>query len=529
MIYLPRWKIAITVVVCLLGILFSIPNILSKNTASQLPSWFPKDTLSLGLDLQGGSHILLEVDIESAIKDRLASLADALRSSFRKEKIGYQGLKPSNTNITFRLRDVSPDVLDRAQKTVSQLNHGSLVSQFTEDGHAEITFSTKALDQLKISTMEQSIQIVRRRVDETGTKEPSIQQQGSNRIVLQLPGIDDPAQVKKLLGKTAKLSFKMVDHSVSYDDILMGRVPAGSEVLESVENGRRNSSSYKLAVRKISTITGDMLVDAQPGLDENQRPVVTFKFNPLGAKKFAEATRENVGKQFAIILDGKIISAPSINSPIPGGSGQIFGNFTVQETQDLSLLLRAGALPAPLKVLEERTVGPDLGADSIMAGEQATIYAIVLVGIFMIAAYAFFGFVANIALIFNIIFLIAGLSVLQATLTLPGIAGIALTIGMAVDANVLIYERIKEELRSGKHYLSALQAGYKRAMATIFDSNLTTLIGALFLYQFGTGPVRGFAVTLALGIIISMFTAITLTRVVVSLWLKWRHPKQLSI
>jgi len=526
---LPLWKIFLTFFVCLFGIFFALPNFLSTSTLEKMPNWLPKDKVSLGLDLQGGSHILLEVDITTAIKDKYTDLADFTRSTLRKNRIGYQALRPTPTQISFRLRKNTPDIQDKVYKILGHLNNGKTTVNIDKNGFVKISFTPENLKETKQAILNQSIEIVRRRIDETGTKEPAIQQQGEDRIVLQLPGVDDPATIKNLLGQTAKLAFKMVDHSVSPEDIRLGNVPRGTEILNYIEKTGMETPP-KIAVRKTATITGDMLVDSQPGLDQQyNRPIVTFKFNNLGAKKFAEATRKNIGKQFAIVLDEKVISAPVINSVIPHGDGFIQGKFTVQETQDLSLLLRAGALPAPLKVLEERTVGPGLGADSIRSGEKATIYAIILVSLFMLLAYAFFGVVADIAVIFNIILLIAGLSLLQATLTLPGIAGIALTIGMAVDANVLIYERIKEELAKGRNYMFAIDAGYKRAMTTILDSNLTTLIGALFLYQFGTGPVRGFAVTLALGIIISMFTAITLTRVIAIAWLSWRKPKKLSI
>ncbi len=526
---LPRWKVFATIVVCLFGIAFSLPNFLPTSVLEKLPGWFPRDTINLGLDLQGGSHILLEVDLEVAIRDKYAALADSTRSTLRKNKLGYQALRSTSTQVSFKLRNITPEVRKKTQQILSQLDRGNLDIFISNEGFVKVTFTAKNMVLLKKSILSQSIEIVRRRVDETGTKEPTIQQQNPNRIVLQLPGIDDPSTIKNLLGQTAKLSFRMVDHSVSPEDMLIGKVPAGTEILSYVESSRLNSPS-KIAVRKMSILTGDMLVDSQPGLDQQyNRPIVTFKFDSLGAKKFAEATRKNIRKQFAIVLDNKVISAPVISTIIPHGDGYIQGNFTVQETQNLSLLLRAGALPAPLTVLEERTVGPGLGADSIASGKDATIYAIILVGFFMLIAYAFFGIIANIAVIFNILLLLAGLSILQATLTLPGIAGIALTIGMAVDANVLIYERIREELRKGKNYMSAIDAGYQRAITTILDSNLTTLIGALFLYQFGTGPVRGFSVTLALGIIISMFTSITLTRVIAIAWLSWRKPKKLSI
>jgi preprotein translocase subunit SecD len=372
-------------------------------------------------------------------------------------------------------------------------------------------------ERLKMA-ISQSIEIVRRRIDEMGTKEPSIQQQGEDRILVQLPGVDDPGQVKNLLGKTAKLTFRLV-HPQNNNTSSKSRVPLGAEILSSDEKGRGAQSHY--LVQKRVDVSGEMLVDAQPTFDQNGQPAVSFSLDAKGGRRFADVTRKNIGRPFAIVLDNKVISAPVIQSEIPGGSGIITGNFTTAEARDLAILLRAGALPAPLNVLEERTVGPDLGADSIEAGKMATIVAIVAVLVFMILFYGpVFGIAANVALVMNLILLFAALSLVGATLTLPGIAGIALTLGMAVDANVLIYERIKEEINLGQAPLSAISIGYARAMGTIVDSNVTTLIGAALLYQFGTGPVKGFAVTLSIGILISMFTAISLTRVIVLWWMK---------
>ncbi len=522
MIYIPLWKKVLTIAVCLLGIVFVAPNFLTQKQLESLPSWFPKHQLVLGLDLQGGAHLLLEVDFDAVVKDQMNSLADGVRNVLRKERIGYIGLSAKKDIVTFNLRN--PEDLE---KTKALLRKADRDVEFlaTPEGQVTLRYSEATLRERKKSALSQSIEIVRRRVDEMGTAEPFIQRQGDDRILIQLPGLKDPSRIKTLLGKTAKLQFRFVDTSITPEP---GKNVPGVDILASQEEHNGKPDNY-YAVKKQVIVSGENLVDAQPGFDEYNRPNVHFKFNSLGGRKFGEATRTGVGKIFAIVLDDIVISAPRISTPIPGGSGSITGSFTVQEAQDLALLMRAGALPAPLKILEERTVGPGLGADSIASGEYATIIAIVLVALFMFVAYSFFGVIANIAVVFNLIILFAALSVTQATLTLPGIAGVALTIGMAVDANVLINERIKEEIRHGRKLLSAIDTGYTRAMETIVDSNLTTLIGVGILYYFGSGPTRGFAVTTFLGIIISMFTATTLTKQIVAWWVAWKRPTRLPI
>jgi preprotein translocase subunit SecD len=519
MIHIPLWKTILVVGVCLLGLLFVSPNFFTQKQLEGFPSWFPKNKVVLGLDLQGGAHLLLEVDFEAALQEQMETLADTVRGTFRKERIGYTGLSSKKDFVTLVLRN--PSDVEKAKTIIQQTDRDVEVTT-TPEGQLTLRFSEAALKARKSSALAQSIEIVRRRVDETGTAEPFIQQQGEDRILVQLPGLQDPTRIKNLLGQTAKLQFRFVDSSVTAEP---GKSIPGSDVLAEDHKGQM----VYYAVKKQVIVSGENLTKAQPDFDQYSRPIITFGFDTMGAKKFGDATRANVGQIFAIVLDDKVISAPRINEPIPGGTGQISGNFTVQEAQDLALLMRAGALPAPLKVLEERTVGPGLGADSIVAGERATIIAIIMVAIFMFIAYSFFGAIANIAVLFNLILLFAALSLTQATLTLPGIAGIALTVGMAVDANVLINERIKEEIRHGRKMLSAIDAGYNRAMTTIIDSNLTTLIGVGLLYHFGTGPTRGFAVTTSIGIIISMFTAISVTRQIVAWWIQLRRPTRLPI
>ena len=509
------------IAVLLLGIGFAAPNLLSRQTAQSLPDWVPKEQINLGLDLQGGSHLLLEVDLAAVTREQLDNLVDTLRTDLRRARIGYTALGTEGNAVTFRVRD--PADIEAARKIVRDAASDILVN-VSEDGTFNISYTEQALQQRRKNVVQQSIEIVRRRIDELGTREPAIQRQGDQRILVQLPGVRDPERIKEILGKTAKLTFRFVDETAVPDP---SRVPPGEEVLPSEEKDAAGNP-IRYVVKKRVMVGGDTLTDARATFQDG-RPVVSFSFDPVGAKRFADATRQNVGKLFAIVLDNKVISAPVIREPILGGRGIISGKFTVQEAQDLALLLRAGALPAPLKILEERTVGPGLGADSVQAGKMASILGLVFVVVFMVVAYGLFGLFADVALVANLVLILGALSGLQATLTLPGIAGIVLTIGMAVDANVLIFERIREEIRGGRGPVKAIDSGYRRAMTTIIDSNLTTLIAAVLLFQFGTGPVKGFAVTLAIGLVTSMFTAIMLTRLLVVTWLRRRRPQALAI
>lgn len=525
MVHIPKWQAILVAVLCALGLLYAAPNLFDGKTVAQweasAPSWAPTRTINLGLDLQGGSHLLLEVDVRSVINERINGLLDQARSALRQAQIGYVDLAVEGDGVAFTVRD--PAQVDAGREAVRKLDPQELETSLRDGNRVLVSYTEASIRTKTNQAVEQSIEIVRRRVDETGTKEPSIQRQGTDRILLQLPGLDDPERIKRLLGQTAKLSFRLVDDSVSFADLTSGRVPAASERLPMAEN-----PGQFMAVRKRVMVSGDTLVDAQPSF-QNGEPVVSFRFDSVGAKRFGDATKENVGRPFAIVLDGKVISAPVIREPILGGAGVISGSFTVQTANDLALLLRAGALPAPLHVIEERTVGPGLGADSIEAGKIASIAGFGLVVVFVLATYGLFGVFACTALAFNLIFLVALLSAFQATLTLPGIAGIVLTIGMAVDNNVLIFERIREEQRFGRSVISAIDAGYTRAFATILDSNLTTLIAAILLYFMGSGPVRGFAVTLAIGIATSMFSANMLTRMMVLTWMRRTKPKRIPL
>jgi preprotein translocase subunit SecD len=535
--YLAPWRIALAVLVSLFGIVFSLPNFLSREGVAALPSWLPLKQINLGLDLRGGSHLLLEVDTTALIRERLENLTDSVRSELRANNIGYTGLGVAGDAVTLRLRDAAQreNAIAILKKLASPVGGNILglgpalpdIAIDASDGAIALRLTEQALRDRASQAVQQSIEIVRRRIDETGINEPTIQRQGANRILIQLPGVDDPERIRRLLGKTAKMVFRMVDTGA---DPRAEIAPVGSEILPADNELDESGRPLKYVVFKRVDVSGDHLIDAQPSFDQRTgQPVVNFRFDTQGAKRFAEITKNNVGRPFAIVLDDKVISAPVIREPILGGSGQISGNFTVQSANDLAVLLRAGALPAPLEVVEERTVGADLGADSIAIGSVATVVGFILVIVFMLTSYGLFGVFSDLALLLNTAIVIGALSALQATLTLPGIAGILLTLGMAVDANVLINERIREEARLGKTPLAAIDAGFGRAFATILDSNLTTLLAMVLLYVFGTGPVRGFAVTISIGIATSMFTAILIVRLMILQWLKLRRPARLPV
>jgi preprotein translocase subunit SecD len=517
MVQFQRWKVLLVLAVIVAGIVAAIPNLFSAERLQSMPAWFPKSQVNLGLDLQGGSHLLLEVDLAALEQEHLEGLLDSVRASLRRAQIGYTNLASKGGVVSVEVRD--PGQVEQARQLIAEAD--SRVEVTADGPLISAKFTQAALQQLRSHAVDQSVEIVRRRIDEFGTKEPTIQRQGADRILVQVPGDRDPDRLKRALGTVAKLTFRFVEDDVSLADAQAGRLPPGTEMLPG-EGGRQE------IVQKRVMVSGENLVDAQATFQNNQ-PVVSFRFESVGARRFGDATRDNVGRRFAIVLDNKVISAPVIREPILGGSGIISGSFTVESAQDLALLLRAGALPAPLNILEERTVGPGLGADSIRAGGIACLIGAILVMGFMVAAYGLFGMFANLALIVNVLLIISAMSILQATLTLPGIAGIVLTMGMAVDANVLIYERIREEARNGRGPVMAIDAGFRRAFGTILDSNLTTVLAAALLFQFGTGPVRGFAVTLTIGIMASMFTAIMLTRLMVVTWLRQRRPSAVPV
>ncbi|MBK8909562.1 MAG: protein translocase subunit SecD [Rhodospirillales bacterium] len=527
MVHFTKWKIALVVLVCVAGLWCAWPNLLSRDTAAALPEWLPvPEQINLGLDLRGGSHLLLEVETGVVIQELMEALVDTARAELRQARIRYTGLGADGASV--RVTIMEPGRLDEAVKLLRDADADTAVS--VDGDRITLTMTDAAIADRQRSAVAKTVEIVRRRIDETGVREPTIVPQGDDRVLVQLPGIDDPEQMKRLLGKTAKMAFHLADDQTPVAEALAGRVPPGSMLLPLDSQREGRGQQQRIVVQKRVVVSGEHLIDAQPTFDQqNNMPIVSFRFDTVGAKRFGDATSKNVGRRLAIVLDGRVISAPVIRDAILGGSGIITGDFTVEESNELSLLLRAGALPAPLRILEERSVGPELGADSITAGEVAGVVGLVVVAIFMVVAYGFFGVLADLALLFNIVLIVAALSVLQATLTLPGIAGIVLTIGMAVDANVLVFERIREEVRAGRTPISAIDTGYSRATTTIIDSNLTTLIAVTVLYVFGSGPIQGFAVTLALGILTSLFTAIMLTRMWVVLWLRRTRPKVIPI
>lgn len=533
MLYFSRWKALAIILTALIVCLFAVPNFFSQERVKTWPVWAQRHIV-LGLDLQGGSYLLLEVDGNYVKREKLLQVVDEARRALRDAKIAYTGLAIRNDAVEVRIsREAEQATALSKLRDLSQPIGGLLGGSGQRDlevtdagnGLFRITIPQPAMLDRMRKTIEQSIQIVEKRVNELGTVEPIIQRQGTDRILVQVPGLQDPTHLKELLGKTAKMEFRMVDTSVPPDQAQQGRVPADSEVLMS-----STSPKVPYVIKRQVLVSGGDLIDAQPGFDQRtNEPIVSFKFNSSGSRKFAQATSENVGVPFAIVLDNEVISAPVIREPITGGSGQISGNFTVQQANDLAILLRAGALPAPLTVVEERTVGPGLGQDSIEKGELAAYVGSILVIVFMLLTYRLFGVFANIAVAINVAMIFGILSLLNATLTLPGIAGIVLTVGIAVDSNVLIYERIREELRHGRNAISAIDAGFRRALATILDSNITTFIAAAVLFYIGTGPVRGFAVTLGVGIITTVFTAFTLTSLIVAGWVRWKRPKIVPI
>lgn len=532
MLYFSKIKIAGIFLSLIIGALFALPNFLSESQRVAWPDFLPNGKLNLGLDLQGGSHLLLEVDTRVLNEEKLENLVSDIRGALRAEKIKYTGPVISGGVVRFRVNDILQ--LDQARLALRGLNKPLASTIFGTGGDDQEFVINVSDDQFRISlskaamlaadtrAVQQSIEIIRRRVDELGTTEPTIQRQGQKRILVQVPGLADPQRLKALLGQTAKLNFHLVDPNLGALSVLNGtRKPVGTMIIYT-----DTDPAVPYLVRRRPIVTGEQLIDASLGFDPvTGVPEVNFRFNASGGRKFGEVTKANIGRPFAIVLDNKIISAPVIQTAILGGSGRITGSFTVQQANDLAILLRAGALPAPMQILEERTVGPGLGADSVAAGQLALIVGFIAVIAFMVLSYNLFGFFADVALVLNLVLIMAVLSGLQATLTLPGIAGIVLTVGMAVDANVLIFERIREELANGKSPLIAIDRGYSRALGTIADANITTLLAAIILFQLGSGPIRGFAVTLAIGIVTSVFTAFVVTRFFVSLWFKARRHR----
>ena len=553
MLQIDLWKRVLIWAVVVVGLLMATPNAFYERVearndavaslelgysgngleeqAAMWPSWMPSSLVNLGLDLRGGAHLLAEVQVEDVYETRIKSMWPEIRDMLREERatIGTIRLQPSEPDQLV-VKISKPEQIDRAASLVRGLARP--VVSVTAAGQNDIvvttsgdTFIVQLSEAEKLATdertVQQSLEIIRRRIDEVGTREPTIQRQGADRILIQVPGIGSAAELKEIIGTTAQLTFHPVVGRGSNPEANPG---PGNEILPDMEE-----EGLYYTVESAPVVTGEELVDAQPSFDQNNTPAVSFRFNPTGARKFGNYTAENIGSPFAIVLDGEVVSAPVIQAHIAGGSGIITGRFSVEESTNLAILLRAGALPAGLDFLEERTIGPELGQDSIDAGRIACIVAFAAVLVFMVLSYGLFGVFANIALIINVGLIFGLLSMIGATLTLPGIAGIVLTIGMAVDANVLVFERIREELKTAKGPARAIELGYEKALSAILDANITTMITAVILLVMGSGPVQGFAWTLMIGIATSVFTAIFVTRLMIVTWFERRRPKTIEV
>ncbi|OFW97284.1 MAG: protein-export membrane protein SecD [Alphaproteobacteria bacterium RIFCSPHIGHO2_12_FULL_66_14] len=556
MLNLPRWQTIVIIAITVLSGLFALPNMLPTGVLDVLPQWYSQNRINLGLDLRGGAHFLLEADLRSVLTERLTNLSDSVRADLRKQQVGIKDVtvEPGRALIV--------TLRDEAQRTKAIDAIRALDPSLAVSGSGDtirLAYSDQELFRRKKEVIDQSIEILRRRVDETGTLEPTIVRQGDERILLQVPGIKDTTDLKRKINQTAKLTFHLVNEDVAaaganipatlppntflvptregMQDLRRTNPKAWADIQAanprmSPEQICRRYQPQCLPVLKRVVVGGEDLDDAKATFEQQQggRPIISFTFNSAGGRAFCAATRANVGKRLAIQLDGEIISAPVVQSAICGGSGIITGTFTTQQTQEQALLLRSGALPATLTIIQESTVGADLGADAIRAGTVAALVGTALVAIVMFVAYGpVFGGFANLAMLVNLLMVFAGMSILGASLTLPGMAGLVLTVGMAVDSNVLIYERVREEKALGRSAFSSIATGYERAMSAIIDANLTTLIAAVLLFGFGSGPIRGFATTLSLGLLTSMFSSTIFTRMLLSVWVRWRRPTELVI
>lgn len=509
-------KLAI-IFVAVFGVLLAVPTMAPK-LAPYFPSWI--QPIPLGLDLKGGAQLLLEVDTDTMFREKSAQLYDEVRSSLidrDKGVIRFSNLRNSDGVVSFVVRDEN-QVSDAKGRLKSVL--GDTVDISSDGKMIKLSYSDKAKNEMVQDALSRSIEIVRRRIDALGTKEPSIQSQGGKYILVQLPGVDNPERIKELIGQTAKMTFHLVNENVTQEQMLSGHAPKGTEFLPFMD-----APEQKIPVYSRIEVSGEALKDSQADFDQHNMPVVTTTFDATGARKFAKLTTEHVNERFAIVLDGKVLSAPTIREPIPGGRGQISGGFTLQGAKDLAVLLRSGALPAPLQVIEERTVGAGLGADTIAAGKIASLAGLIFIMIFMIVCYRGFGVIASFVLVVNLAMIIGVSAFLGATLTLPGIAGIVLTLGMAVDANILPFERIRDEIRAGATPLRAVEAGFHRSMKAVLDGNLTNLICSLVLFQFGAGPIRGFAVTLSVGVLTTLFTCVSLSKVIIDWYMNGKNKK----
>ncbi|HVM37357.1 MAG TPA: protein translocase subunit SecD [Sphingomicrobium sp.] len=530
MLDFPRWKVWSITGLILLGILFAVPSMLPPDQRGAWPRFLPQATINLGLDLAGGSHLLLEADAADAAKQRLQAMEDTVSTELRRmnPRIDIGDISTAGGRLSFMVRD--PTRVDAAVEKLRELTQPVGMTG-SRDWDVAVTDSTRIVMTPTQSGSVRALRdamtvardVVRRRIDPQGTKEITVINQGERRILVQVPGVEDPEALKQLIGQTARLEFKLVDLTADPNLVAQGRAPAGSQVLPLADGGGG------MAVQRRVMVSGDQLVDAKQSFNQDGQPVVSITFNSAGARRFGRVTQENVNKPFAIILDDKILSAPNINEPILGGQAQISGNFTVESANALAISLASGKLPVKLNVIEERTVGPDLGKDSIRKGAIASVVATIAVILFMLVTYGRFGVYATMALIINALLILGIMAIFNATLTLPGIAGFVLTIGAAVDANVLINERIREEQRRGRKILDSIETGYTEASTAIFDANITNVIAAALMFYFGSGPIRGFAVVLMIGIVTSVFTAVNFTRMMVALWVRRRRPRVLHI
>ncbi|WP_426387044.1 protein translocase subunit SecD [Sphingobium sp. R-21] len=533
MLNFPRWAVFAILAPLLIGIACAVPSFLPDRVVEQLPK-FMQTRVNLGLDLSGGSHLLLEASTQDVAKQRLANMEEQVRTELRRgdTKIAIGDISSRDGKLSFMVRN--PSEVDAAIERIRPLTQGAGLTgqrdfnvEVVNSSTIVITPTQAGIDNAVKGAMEVATEVIRKRIDEMGTREPTIQQQGDNRIVVQVPGLQNPKALKDLLGQTAKLEFKLVDVNANPAEVAQGRAPVGSEVLPYPTNP---AGPPMIAVYRQVMVSGEDLTDAQQGYNQQgNEPIVNIRFNGAGGRKFGQVTSQNVNRPFAIILDGKVLSAPNINEPILGGSAQISGSFTVESANQLAIALRSGKLPVALTVVEERTVGPQLGADSIKAGLTASIIAVVAVAAFMFLSYGRFGMYANLAVAINVLVILGVMGILGATLTLPGIAGFVLTIGTAVDANVLIYERIREERRRGRNVVQSIEHGYKEASRTIFEANVTHAIAGGIMLALGSGPVKGFAIVLLIGIATSVFTAVTFTRLLVSRWVRAKRPTEIHI
>jgi len=530
MLEFPRWKVWLIAIVIAIGVLLSIPSLIAGTpVAGSWPKWLPQYRISLGLDLAGGSHLLLEADAQDALKTRLQAKEDEVATELRRDPhIEIGDISTAGGRLAFMVRD--PRQVDAAVERMRNLTRPVQLTgnrdwdvQVVDSTRVVLTPTPSGTAQALKDAMGVARDVVRRRIDPSGTKEITVITEGGNRILVEVPGVEDPEALKRLIGQTARLEFKLVDVSANPADVQQGRAPPGSQVLP-MADGTGN-----IAVKRRVMVSGDQLTDARQSYDQDGRPSIEIRFNTTGARRFARTTQENVGKPFAIILDDKVLSAPNINEPILGGNAQITGSFTVQSAHDLAVSLASGKLPVKLNVIEERTVSAELGADSIRKGVIASLVAVLGVIVFMLVTYGRFGVYANIALVVNAFLILGIMAMFNATLTLPGIAGFILTIGAAVDANVLINERIREEIRRGRRLIDAVDTGYHEAFRAIFDANVTHVISAAIMAYFGSGPVRGFAVVLLIGVVTSVFTAVYFTRMLVALWIRRTRPRALHI